>query len=378
MRYYLSPQAVLKQLEVPSVYQIANDELYELDEVSYEFLRSCATEAGCETRDSAFIDYCLDEGIVTTEKVDIKRPPLAPAPVPSLRYIELQITDRCNLRCRHCYIDEKPHQDLAIEQVRKVLREFEAMQGLRVMITGGEPLLHSGFREINDMLPAFGVRTVLFTNGLLLSDETVRELKVHEVQISIDGMKDAHDSIRGDGSFLRAMDGVRRCLEAGLHVSIATMVHKRNLSDLDEMERLFKQMGIKDWTVDIPCDTGRLRKNDDLKLSPTEGGRYLSYGYGGGIHGTGEGFGCGLHLMAVLPDGRAAKCTFYNSLEDSVGNISEGLANCWKRIRPVLLSQLDCDCEYLELCRGGCRYRAELISGRGGKDLYRCALYGII
>ncbi len=45
---------------------------------------------------------------------------------------------------------------------------------------------------------------------------------------------------------------------------------------------------------------------------------------------------------------------------------------------PVRLKDLECDCEYLEVCRGGCRYRAELIEGKSGKDPYRCMLYGII
>lgn len=246
------------------------------------------------------------------------------------------------------------------------------------MITGGEPLLHSRFGEINAMLPDYAVRKVLFTNGLLLSDEVIEGLNVHEVQVSIDGMQEAHDLLRGEGTFFRAMDAIRRCIDAGLDVSVATVVHRGNLPDFDEMERLFKKMGIKDWTVDIPCETGRLKKNYDLRLDPAEGGRYLSYGYGGGIHGTAQGFGCGLHLMAVLSDGRAAKCAFYRGERDTVGSISEGIGTCWKRIRPVSLADLDCDCEYLEICRGGCRYRAELISGWRGKDLYRCALYGII
>lgn len=378
MRYYLSPHAVLRHLEVLAVYQIKRDELYELDEASYEFLRTCATGGGCETKDSAFIDYCLEEGIVTTERVDIKRTPLMPAPEPSLRYLELQITNYCNLKCRHCYIEEAPRRELSPEQVRDVLRTFEEMQGLRVMITGGEPLIHTRFDEINSMLPDFSLRKVLFTNGLLLNENILNTLNVHEIQISIDGLEQAHDALRGQGMFARAMNAVKMSLDAGFDVSIATMAHRLNMRDFDEMERMFRDMGIKDWTVDIPCNVGRLKENGDLRLSPVEGGRYLSYGYGGGIHAAAGGYGCGLHLMAVLSDGRTAKCTFYADEGQSAGSISEGLRTCWERIRPIRLSSLECDCEYLNVCRGGCRYRAELISGKGGKDLYRCALYGII
>jgi hypothetical protein len=78
------------------------------------------------------------------------------------------------------------------------------------------------------------------------------------------------------------------------------------------MERLFKDMGIRKWTVDIPCVTGRLKENTEFQISPEEGRKYLRYGYGGGIHTAASGFAYGLH---------------------------------------VSLDELKCDCEYIESCR---------------------------
>jgi radical SAM protein with 4Fe4S-binding SPASM domain len=257
-----------------------------------------------------------------------------------------------------------------------VLKEFEEMQGLRVLLTGGEPLLHSRFDEINEMLPDLFLRKVLFTNGVLLKKDVLKRLKVHEIQVSIDGMSAAHDTLRGTGTWDVAMAAVRHALDAGFEVSVSTMVHAGNLGDFDTMEKLFKSFGVKDWTVDVPCSAGRLRDNRELMVSPEEGGKYLGYGYGGGMHATGSGYACGLHLMAVLPDGTAAKCTFYG--DRAVGTIGEGLRTCWQRIRPIRLDSLDCKCEYLETCRGGCRYRAELLKNPHGRDLYRCSLYGLI
>jgi radical SAM protein with 4Fe4S-binding SPASM domain len=376
MSYYLTRQSALKWLETPAVYQIVKDELYELDNESFRFLRECATEGGCTTKDSAFIDYCVEEGLLTADKVSVRRPPLAKSPEPSLRYLELQITSACNLRCRHCYIDSSPGKHLSATQIRDVLEEFEKMQGLRVLITGGEPLLHGEFDEVNDMLPDFAFRKVLFTNGVLLKNGVLKKLKVQEIQVSIDGLEQAHDALRGTGTYERSMNAIKHALDAGFEVSVSTMVHAANLEDFDEMERKFKDMGIREWTVDVPCATGRLRENAEFQISPELGGKYLGYGYGGGMHTAGEGYGCGLHLMAVTPDGRAAKCTFFDNR--AVGTIEEGLAACWQRIKPIRLETLSCDCEYLTVCRGGCRYRAETLGGHKGKDLYRCALYGIL
>jgi radical SAM protein with 4Fe4S-binding SPASM domain len=154
------------------------------------------------------------------------------------------------------------------------------------------------------------------------------------------------------------------------------MIHPANLADFEEMNKLFKEMGIKDWTVDIPCITGRLEKNREFHMSPEQGGKYLRYGYGTGLHAGASGFACGLHLAAVMADGRVSKCTFY--ADSCVGRIEDGLRECWERIKPIKLDKLACDCQYIESCRGGCRYRAQLLGDPLGKDLYKCYLYDII
>ena len=377
MNYYLSRRAVLKWLETPSVYHIAKDELYELDDESFRFLKKCATNEGGASTSSAFVDYCMEEGLLTAENATARRhPPLLRAPEPSLRYLELQITNACNLQCRHCYISSGTREELSPRQIHDVLVEFEEMQGLRVLLTGGEPLLHAKFDEINEMLPDFFLRKVLFTNGMLLRKRLLKALKVDEIQISIDGLEQAHDAFRGSGTFNSSMKALRQALDAGFDVSVSTMVHRENLTDFDGMERMFKEIGIKDWMVDVPCATGRLREHAEFFVSPEEGGKYLGYGFGGGLHSSEQGFGCGLHLMAVTAGGKIAKCTFYE--DRAVGAVEQGLMNAWHKIEPVRLKDLACACEYVEVCRGGCRYRAELSGGKGGKDLYRCILYGIL
>jgi radical SAM protein with 4Fe4S-binding SPASM domain len=375
MRYFLSHDAVLKWLETPSVYHIKRDELYELDHDAFTLLRKCASQGGCTMSDHDFLDYCLREGLLITDRASAKHPPLTKSPVPSLRYLELQITDRCNLRCKHCFIEEG-FSELSIHHVRDILQQFEDMQGLRVLITGGEPLLHSRLRELCDMLPDFSVRKVLLTNGILLSSTMLKTLNVQEIQISIDGLERAHDSLRGKGAYKSAVRGLHAALDAGYEVSVSTMVHPGNLGDFDAMEKLFKTMTIKDWTVDIPCVAGRLKQGAAFQVSPEIGGRYLRYGFGGGLHSGAEGYACGSHLMAVTADGRAAKCTFFSA--NPVGRIEEGLRTSWQRIRHIRLDELKCDCSFIESCRGGCRYRALLFGDGLGKDFYRCHSYDIM
>ena len=178
MRYYLSDRFILKLLETPTVYDIRNDELYDLDDDAFEFLKKCAGNEGCgeEGADKEFIGYCLSEGILAKEPVNVKRPFIIKSPVPSLRYLELQITDKCNLKCRHCYIGKPLNNELSVGEIKALLNEFEEMQGLRLLITGGEPLMHSRFEEINSLLPEYNFRKILFTNGLLLTDNLLENL----------------------------------------------------------------------------------------------------------------------------------------------------------------------------------------------------------
>lgn len=376
MRYFLAPDCALKWIEVPAVYNIRTDELYELDGSAFEFLRRCSEGEGCSTEgcDREFIEHAVQEGILTHRRPETRRPFVQKSAEPSLRYLELQITTRCNLRCSHCYIGPPEDRELPLEKVERVLAEFEGMQGLRLLITGGEALLHRDFPQINDLFSRYAFRKILFTNGILLGRAMLPSLGVEEIQVSVDGLEDGHDALRGPGTFEMALKGITAAREAGFDVSVSTMVHSRNLGDFDGMEQLFRPLGIKDWSVDVPCAEGNMRDNPLLRLEPEVAGRYLRYGFGEGLHGGSHGFACGLHLASVLSDGKVAKCAFYRS--SPVGDVDEGLRVCWSRITPIPLDQLECDCSERETCRGGCRYRAELLGNPLGKDLYRCFAYG--
>jgi len=172
------------------------------------------------------------------------------------------------------------------------------------------------------------------------------------------------------------MDGIRKALDAGFQVSVSTMAHGENLGDFDEMGQLFRGLGVKDWTVDVPCITGRLKEHPEFQLTPAVGGKYLRHGYGEGLHSGASGFACGTHLMAVTATGKTAKCTFY--ADKAVGSTQDGLKESWRRIKPVKLESLTCDCPYIHECRGGCRYRALLLGNELGKDLYKCYSYDIL
>jgi radical SAM protein with 4Fe4S-binding SPASM domain len=377
--FVIASHCSLKRLEEPYLYDIENDELYELGEEAYEFLLKCS-QGECVTirkEDEDFIQYCLSEKLIFLSETPVKTDGVPhPSPIPSLRYLEFQITDRCNLRCRHCYIGEGFHQDLPLEKIFKVLKEFEEIQGLRLLLSGGEPLLHPLFWKINGVLRDYPFRTILLSNGTLITKDTAKKLHVHEVQISLDGMKDGHESIRGEGTFEKALQAIDHLQEVNIRVSIATMIHQRNLKEFGKLASLIQSKNILEWNVDIPCIAGRMEENKDFWVSPSEAGPYLQYGYGGGLHSSEKNATCGAHLCAILSDGHVAKCGLFS--QEPVGSIDEGLRVCWERIPRIQLEELTCNCSEIQECRGGCRFRAKLQGDIFQPDLFQCYARGVL
>jgi radical SAM protein with 4Fe4S-binding SPASM domain len=375
----LTPHAVLKNLEEPCLYDIGNDEIYELSADAYQFLLKICQGGNPPVReeDEEFIRFCLSENLIALSETPLRRKmSLNPSPTPSLRYLELQITDRCNLQCRHCYIGEGSHQDLSLKQIQQVLKEFEEIQGLRLLLSGGEPLLHPDFWEINEILRNHAFRSVLLSNGTLITQEVAKRLRIHEVQISLDGMKEGHESLRGKGTFEKTIMAIDHLQEANIRVSVATMIHHRNLSEFDRLASLLQSKKIKEWNVDVPCVEGRLKTNQDFWLSPSEANPFLSYGYGGGFHGSTNNSTCGAHLCAIIPNGTVCKCGLFS--QEPVGSIEEGLRACWARIPRIPLKDLTCKCAVIEECRGGCRYRAKMQSDLFQPDLFQCYARGVL
>jgi radical SAM protein with 4Fe4S-binding SPASM domain len=377
--FTLAPHCSLKRLEEPYLYDIEKDELYELSQDAFQFLIRCSQgeRPTVKKKDEEFIQYCLSENLIAVSETPVRRKVnLQPSPTPSLRYLELQITDRCNLRCRHCYIGDGLHQDLPFDKILKILKEFEAIQGLRLLLSGGEPLLHPHFWEMNEVIRDYTFRSVLLSNGTLITKEIAKRLRVYEVQVSLDGMKEGHESIRGKGTFEKTIHAIDHLQEENIRVSIATMIHRKNLHEFESMVSLIQSKNIGEWNVDLPCIAGRMEENRDLWVTPFEAAPFLQYGFGGGLHTSEKNATCGAHLCAILPNGRVAKCGLFS--QETVGSIEEGLRVCWERIPRIALKELTCDCSVMEECRGGCRYRAKLQGDIFQPDLFQCYARGVL
>jgi len=362
-------------LERPCLFDVIEDELYELEDEGLALVDQVdGTRKAGEVENRDLLDYADSEGLLSYSGAPRPRElGRGDSPLPSLRYLELLVTSRCNLRCRHCYLGESGTDDMTPALLRRVLDEFDRMQGLRLLVSGGEPLMYPYLSELGRAIEGRGFRSVLVTNGVALDRKKLEMLPVHEVQVSLDGTREGHEILRGTGTFEKAVAAARLAIDSGLHLSIATMIHAGNVEEMDELEKLVEDLGAREWSLEVPAGLGRWVEENGLEAGLDKAGELMSKGFGGSYHGSSEGYACGLHLASVTPGGEVASCGFFaGSPLGEAGK--EGLAAAWSRKKTLQVSDLDLcrECHYVAECAGGCRYRA----GGLGPDAVMCAAYG--
>ncbi len=168
-----------------------------------------------------------------------------------LRECWFHLTSKCNLSCQHCLFESSPDTDLSItpELLQKGIREARDLGCNLFYFTGGEPFVYPDFtRIIGDLLKDPEVHVVILTNGLLIDKhlDAIKKMppeRLH-LQISLDGLEEHHDLLRGAGTFPRLMSVLDTLANLGLATTLSVAVNKVNLSDLAEITRLAAKKNI--------------------------------------------------------------------------------------------------------------------------------------
>jgi radical SAM protein with 4Fe4S-binding SPASM domain len=175
------------------------------------------------------------------------------------------LTRTCNLKCQHCYTDSANRRyegELNTEQCRAVLDDLAAFKVPAVLFSGGEPLTRPDLFELAAYARGKGLHVVLSTNGTLISREAARRLKELEfayVGISLDSaFPEVHDRFRGvSGAFDRTMRGFRHCVDEGQKVGLRLTLTRETCENLDEIFDLIEREGINRACFYHLCPSGR-------------------------------------------------------------------------------------------------------------------------
>lgn len=201
--------------------------------------------------------------------------------------LTLALTGVCNLACSHCWVEAGPdghRPQMPAAAIDRLLREFAALGGEGVRITGGEPLCHPAWLKTLQLARALDFRQLaLQTNATLLTAESVAELAALDfsglaLHISLDGAGPAtHDRIRGAGTFAAAMDGLQRLITAGLgkRITLAFTEMRHNLQDFPQLLELAETLGVSAVSAGTLVSGGRAAAAEDQETAPATIAQYL-------------------------------------------------------------------------------------------------------
>ncbi len=329
-------------------------------------------------------------------------------------------TRQCNLTCIHCYAsadNRKSPVEMDTATGKAFIRDLADFDVPVILFSGGEPLLRKDLFDLASLAQELGIRVALSTNGTLISEQVAREIShvgFAEVGISLDGIGSNNDRFRGrDGAFMAALTGIRNCVSLGLRVSLRLTITRFNYSEIPAIFQLVEDEGIDrvcfyhlaysgrgsnlreddinhlqtravvdticEQTLDLhqrgrPKEVLTVGNHADgvylyLKLrkdDPERASKVLNLLRTNGGNNSGVKIGAVDDLGNVHPDqfwwhytlGNVRRRKFGDIWMDTSEPLLGGLRN-----RKGLLKGRCARCQYLDLCNGNLRVRAEAVYG---------------
>lgn len=370
-----------------------------------------------EEKVSGFINQMKQKGFLS-EKIRIIA--LDNPLVPPLLRVQLDISWKCNLHCRHCYLGntELIGEPLAIEEWKTLINQLYKMGVPKIAFLGGEPLLSPIFFELAEYASKMGFKLYTTTNGTIVTSAiAMRLIQVgfNEVDVSLDGATpETHEFLRGKGTFEKTIQGIQYLVTAGLRVKSATVVSKKNIDEIWKLMELGKRLGLRHMYLNalLPGGTGKeiwkeyeiltedwlSIKNAVQKWNDTHSqpkifaetrfifNNYLASSVSANLDSC-EYAGCkaGKREMIITPDGFVAACPLLSTeREFQTMNVREySLKEIWERdewivkLRKVTENTVQGKCKNCQnriICKGGCHILALFEYGDINQPDPRCPI----
>lgn len=214
-----------------------------------------------------------------TSALALVNEPLLPRIMRTPRSVDIEITARCNLRCRYCYFFNNPaveYRDLPTEEWLTFFEELGGCGVVKVTLAGGEPFIREDLPELIEGITRNRMRFSILSNGALIDDPIAAYLagtgRCDYVQVSVDGScPETHDAGRGKGSFRKAIQGIRTLQRHGVPVSVRVTIHRQNVHDLNDTARfLLEELGLEKFSTNAAGYLGTCRLNAPEMLLSVE------------------------------------------------------------------------------------------------------------
>lgn len=361
--------------------------------------------------------------------------PLAPMAPPSKRKLPLadevrpidqrwrpiyavwEITLACDLACRHCgsRAGKARPDELTTEECIDLVDQMADLGVKEVSLIGGEAYLREDWTDILRHIRKRGMMALLTTGGRGLDEKRAKaaaEAGLQSASVSIDGLEETHDRLRGvQGSFRAALAAMRNLRNAGVRVSTNTQINRLSMPELPAILELLAENGGHSWQIQLTTAMGRggdepevlLQPYDLLELFPLLGdlkkrcdelkvrvwpgnnigyfGPYESVLRGRMPKGHMYSCGAGRSTLGIEADGGIKGCPSLTTEEWTGGNIRDNkLKDIWERAEPLRYTRdrtVEKDlwgfcktCYYAEECRAGCTWTTQVLLGKPGNNPY--------
>lgn len=324
--------------------------------------------------------------------------------IPKHFLLQWHITERCNLRCQHCYQDNYKFNELPFEILVSIFEHFKgfilALENVaqrkltaHINITGGEPFVRKDFFDLLNIFHQnkYWLNFGILSNGSFIDEQCAKQLKRFSprfVQISLEGNEETHDNIRGKGHFQQCITALKHLKKQYIRTLISFTAHQKNYREFQQVAEIGQQLQVKRVWSDrlIPQGTGAdlqtLNSDETLHLfqimaetkrqiekkwfNHTEISlhRALQFLVGGNAYRC----TAGRSLLTIQPNGDVYPC---RRIPIKIGNVLEhNLFDIYQQ--DTLLQQLQdnskiskgCEqCLYEKYCRGGLKCLSYALKG---------------
>lgn len=338
-----------------------------------------------------------------------------------ISYAVWELTLKCNLACQHCgsRAGHTRNQELSTQEALDLVQQLASVGITEVTIIGGEAFLRPDWLEIAQAITSAGMLCSMTTGGFGITLETAQRMKeagIRTVSVSVDGLENTHDRLRGrSGSWQWAFKTMSHLKAVGIQFGCNTQINRLSAPEFPHIYEYIRDAGIVAWQIQLTVPMGNAADNYDILLQPYElleiypmiarvvqqaqqegvdiqpGNNIGYYGpYERLLRGKGDpwrfwqGCGAGLSTLGIEADGAIKGCPSLPSVAYTGGNIRDRSLRSIIEETEELRFNLGADtpqgtehlwgfcktCEFAELCRGGCSWTAHVFFDRRGNNPY--------
>lgn len=321
----------------------------------------------------------------------------------NLECLNIYLGWACNLHCKHCWVsaDNNEHEKIDVSLVLQIIEEA-ALLGLELIkISGGEPFLYpEDMTQIINCANRLDLNVNIESNGTIICESVLKLFNPQKtyINISLDGYDaDSHNEIRGrTDAFQRTLTGIKQVQTAGIPFGIIHTIHDGNVQGIDSLIGLLNEISVNELKLNPVMTIGRARRDEQkypyllgvdnmvhvfeqynncikdnvhvsMMVPPCFIKPYQIITHKKDVRTCGY-----LNMLSILPDGSVGLCGEAKDLEIfQFGNIRDSsIRIIWNDSKNLQTLRKETEkiggvcskCNYMAMCKGGCRIAA-YISG---------------